>query len=73
MQKHSFHGLVAHKAEHDRFIKTISSYKEMLIADKLFLSIEIINYLKDWIVEHISVSDKNYCSYLISRRALNLD
>ena len=67
MQQYAFPGLTEHKTEHEKFIKTIASYNERLNAGKLIVSIEITNYLKDWIIEHISVSDKNYSSFLISK------
>lgn len=64
MEESGFPGIMAHKAEHTKFLKAISSFAGMLQAGKLMVSVETINYFKEWINEHISVSDKNYCMYL---------
>jgi hemerythrin-like metal-binding domain len=64
MKQYEYPGFLSHKAEHDKFIATISSYNERLKAGKLIVSIEITNYLKDWIVNHILILDKKYSSYL---------
>lgn len=50
----------AHVREHKAFISKIEEYKEGLAAKKLSLSITVMNFLKDWLKDHIMVKDPKY-------------
>ncbi|HEY4786596.1 MAG TPA: bacteriohemerythrin [Bacteroidales bacterium] len=70
MQQYNYPKLMEHKKEHAKFIKTIEQYKERLSLGKLIISIEITNYLKDWITDHIMVEDHKYSEYLINKEVI---
>ena len=58
-----YDGYLKHKKEHDDFIlEFIDMVNEYLLGKKLTLFI-LTKYLKDWILSHISVMDKNYFKY----------
>lgn len=65
MKKYSYPDFKNHKAEHTKFISTINDYMERIKSGKLIISIEITNYLKNWISEHISIKDKQYSDFFI--------
>ena len=51
---------VEHKKEHDilvyKVIKTLKEYE----ADKDFVPLDFVQFLKDWIVDHVAKSDQMY-------------
>lgn len=49
-----------HILEHNEFKKTVSHFQEKLKKNKTALTYEVINFLRDWLQEHIAVSDKKY-------------
>lgn len=64
MQQNAFPVYAAHKAQHEAFLKTATEYKKKLDEGKVVLSLEISNFLKDWLVKHIQGEDKQYGLYL---------
>jgi len=67
MTKHKYPGMTAHIKEHTKFVEKV----EALIADhkagKPVLSIEITQFVKNWIINHINVSDKAYTEFFYSK------
>lgn len=53
-----------HKVEHQVFIDKVEGFKDDFQKGKLLLSLEIINFLKDWLVNHIKGTDNQYSAYL---------
>jgi hemerythrin-like metal-binding protein len=51
-----------HKKIHELFVKKIAQEKANLLATQ-HLSLDILNFLKDWLIDHIMVSDKAYAKY----------
>ena len=49
-----------HKKAHADFIKKIQAFKTEFDNKKLGLSIEVIDFLSDWLQTHIKVTDKKY-------------
>lgn len=52
----------AHEAEHDSFIAKVSEFKRKVDEGKTDFTIEVATFLKDWLTNHILVSDKKYVS-----------
>jgi len=52
-----------HKIEHQKFIDKVSQFGEMLESRKGFLAIDLIEFLKDWLIEHIMITDQKYVVY----------
>ena len=50
----------AHQQEHKVFIRKVSSFKKDLDQDDHLLSIEVLIFLSEWLVNHINGSDKKY-------------
>ncbi len=49
-----------HKKEHNDFVKKVSKFENDFNEGRLLLSIDIMEFLKDWLVNHIQGSDKKY-------------
>jgi len=60
MEKFSYSGLAAQKEEHATFVKKSLEFQDQVASGKLAVSIEVMNFLKDWWTNHILVSDKKY-------------
>jgi len=52
-----------HKIQHDEFVLKIESYYDLYEKGKM-APIELAKFLKNWILNHIAVSDKKYAPYL---------
>jgi len=55
-----------HKMEHDKFIEKVLNFEERYKSGKLLLTIEITNFIKEWITSHIMGTDKKYSDLLIN-------
>ncbi len=51
------------KTQHDAFVAKIADFQQKFAAGKVNLSAEILNFLKDWLTNHIMVVDKKYAPY----------
>jgi len=65
--QHAYPEKEQHKNEHANFVKEVTEFKTKHEKGSSMLSIEILNFLKDWLVNHINGSDKSYGPFLNSR------
>ena len=56
-----------HKKQHDDFEKKVSAFEADFKADRQSLSQDIIQFLSNWLIEHIKVSDKKFGPFLTAR------
>jgi hemerythrin len=63
MKQWNYPGYVYHKGEHDAFVKKVAEFKAKFEAGQTALSIEILNFLKEWVGNHIQGTDKKYCPF----------
>lgn len=63
MIKFNFTGYSEHKAEHDTFHMKALELNGRLKVGVYVLSSEIMRFLKDWLTNHILVTDKKYGPY----------
>lgn len=59
-KKYNYAGTEAHTKEHKGFISEIEELKNRVKTHKMVLPVEVGNFLGEWLVEHISGSDKKY-------------
>jgi hemerythrin len=63
MKTYNYAGYNDHKKEHDNFVLRVKDFQRQQAEGKLMLSMEIMNFLKDWLKNHILGTDKNYSSF----------
>lgn len=64
MKLYKFPGYEAHKESHKSMSDHVLSLYEKFNTEKKFNTIEIANFLKDWLKNHILGTDKLYRSFL---------
>lgn len=57
-------GLLAHKKEHSDFVKKVSDFQKSYNDGSAFISIDLLNFLREWITHHILDTDQKYSPYL---------
>lgn len=53
----------AHKKEHAEFVSKVSDFNEGFKDGRLGLSIEVMQFLSDWLKKHIMGTDKKYAQF----------
>jgi hemerythrin len=53
----------AHKLEHKGFVDKVTAFKSDFDAGNTSLTIDVMNFLKDWLIHHIKGSDKKYTEF----------
>ncbi len=53
-----------HKAKHDELTKKVIQFQKDLHDGKTVMSVEIMAFLKDWLLNHIKGTDMKYSPYL---------
>jgi len=67
MEMYNFPGYKSHKSEHEIFIEKISGISERYESCRLVVSLEITNFIKDWLTNHILGTDKKYSQLFIEK------
>jgi hemerythrin len=57
----------AHKREHDAFEMKVTEFEDNFKYGKQDMSIDVMNFLCNWLVDHIKGSDKKYGPFLNER------
>jgi hemerythrin len=65
MKQFGYPDITAHKIEHEKFIAKVLDLEEKSKSGKLVVSLEITTFLKDWLKNHIQVTDKKYTDFFI--------
>ncbi len=60
MKKFDFPGYETHRSEHIDFTNTTIDYKNKAVGDNYQITNEILEFLIQWLVNHIQVTDKGY-------------
>jgi len=58
MAQHKYEDTPAHKLEHSKFVQTAGDLKKKFDAGNAVISVEIMNFLRDWLTNHIMKTDK---------------
>lgn len=54
----------AHKQQHRDFVAKVTDFKQGFDEGRLMLTLDVMSFLGDWLVEHIQGSDASYAPYL---------
>ena len=53
-----------HKAEHERFTNAVLDFQSKFRRNEIGLTIDAMEFLKDWLSKHILGSDQRYAPFL---------
>ena len=67
MKAHAYPDFVTHKAEHDKFVTKVLQVEKDCKSGKCAMSMDILNFLSNWLVDHIKGTDKKYGPFLNER------
>jgi len=70
MQQFRYPGYLSHKAEQDAFVKKVTDFQKDYANNRLGLTIDLMNFLRDWVANHIKETDKRY-SPLFNKNGLS--
>ncbi len=66
-EKYGYAEFARHKKEHDDLTKQVLDIKSKFEKGQVSITIEVMNFLKDWLNHHIRQSDKKYSAFLNSK------
>lgn len=64
MESHRYPEYSRHKSEHERLTKTVLDFQVKFQKNEVGLTIEVMDFLKNWLSKHILESDKGYSPFL---------
>lgn len=64
MRKVNYPGLNDQSTQHSDLTKKVLEFQAKFKEGALFISIDVLNFLKDWLVNHIVKMDKLYGSFI---------
>ena len=67
MKQFHFPGYESHKKEHDRFVETVLNFEEKYKNGKFVLTLEITNFIKEWVTKHIMGTDQKYADFFVQK------
>lgn len=63
-EKHGYPDTDSHKQIHKKLVKQVTEFQEELTQGKASLSMDLMDFLKDWLNNHILKTDKAYVPFL---------
>lgn len=67
MTQYAYPDLASQKREHEAFTKKVMDFKESFDSGRTSLSVSVTSFVKDWLISHISGSDRKYGPFLNSK------
>jgi len=63
MEKYDYSDLENQKEQHEHYIAKISEFREEYDKGNMTISMDMMNFLKDWLKNHINGTDKKYSDF----------
>ena len=67
MRKHAYPGLPQQQQQHKALIQQVAETQKKMASGNAMISMEVMDFLKDWLVKHIQGSDKEYGPFFNSK------
>jgi hemerythrin len=64
MQQHGYPAFEAHKAEHEALTRRVLQFQEDFEQGRVNMSVQLLQFLRDWLDKHIKGSDHKYSPFL---------
>jgi hemerythrin-like metal-binding protein len=65
MAQYKYEDTPAHKGEHKKFVDTVGEFKKKFDSGNAVITVEIMNFLRDWLTSHIMKTDKKLGQSLV--------
>jgi len=65
--QHGYPQAQAHIEEHQRLVSQVADFKQKFEAGQAHINMQLMKFLKDWLIKHILGSDKAYSGHLVER------
>jgi len=65
--EHGYPQTTAHTEEHRRLVTQVLDFKKKYEASEATINMQLMKFLKDWLIKHILGSDKAYSAHLVER------
>ncbi len=69
MQKANYPDLDQHRQQHELLKKQVHDMNARLQSGEMSLTIDVLNFLRDWLIKHIQGTDQKYVPYLAKTAA----
>lgn len=63
LERHDYPDLSTHRLQHAQLIKKISEFQDQFNSGNAFITIELMEFIQNWIAKHILQSDHNYGAF----------
>jgi methyl-accepting chemotaxis protein len=67
MRKHGYPDLAAHRQKHQALIEKVAEAQRKMASGNAMLSMDVMEFLKDWLIQHIQGTDKEYAPFFKSK------
>jgi len=67
LRAHAYPDYAAHRQQHESLTKQVNTLYERFQKKEIALTIEVAQFLKDWLTHHILGTDKHYSQFLLSK------
>lgn len=67
MRLHDYPHLAAHRAEHEALTKKVLAFQADFDAGRAAMTVQVLQFLREWLAKHIAASDQKYAPYLRNR------
>ena len=67
MTEHNFSGMNDHLLEHEEFSRNILDFQDMCSRGESVIAIDLLVFLRSWLVNHILKVDREYVTFLIKK------
>jgi hemerythrin len=64
MRLYDYSDAVAHRAEHEKLTKQVLKFQEDYHAGRATITVQLLHFIKDWLVQHIGSSDLKMAPWL---------
>ena len=64
MQARGYPDFEVHKAQHDSLRKQVLGFQSDFKAGRVAMTVQLLQFLRDWLTGHIDKSDRKYAPYL---------
>lgn len=63
LSQYKYPAEITQKGMHKNFIERVTTFKKQMEDGRVILSIDVLNFLSDWLTNHIMIEDKKYGTF----------